>query len=364
MRWFKGVRRVAMAGLAAACAICSVRIAEARIPLKDICHVKGQEENTLQGLGIVVGLKGTGDSPGSAPSVRALAQAIQLLGTPAGKRGSPDLKDDIKNVALVLVTATVPAAGARQGDKLDCTVSSIGGAKSLAGGQLFITALQGPRVDNERVYAFAQGEIHLDDERTPTSGKVFNGCRMEADFFNPFIKDGKITLVLDRNHADFQLAQDVAELINGQLGFQTRTGEMARALNQENIEVIIPAQYRERPVSFVSQVLSLPMLEPQTVSRVVINERAGSIVIDGDMEIGAAVISHKNMVIETTGGDTGNGGAPVSHFVPIDTGSNPPPKLKALVQTLNTLKVPNADVIEIIKGLYRSGKLHGELIIE
>ena len=64
---------------------------------------------------------------------------------------------------------------------------------------------------------------------------------MEADFFNPFIKDGKITLVLEKNHADFQLAQDVAELINSQLGFQTRSGEMARALNQQNIEVIIPA---------------------------------------------------------------------------------------------------------------------------
>ncbi|HEX3998926.1 MAG TPA: flagellar basal body P-ring protein FlgI [Pirellulales bacterium] len=338
-----------------------VRTAEARIPLKDICHVKGQEENTLQGLGIVVGLKGTGDSPGSAPSVRALAQAIQLLGTPAGKRGSPELKDDIKNVALVLVTATVPAAGARQGDKLDCTVASIGGAKSLAGGQLFITALQGPRVENDRVYAFAQGEIHLDDPKVPTTGKVFNGCRVEADFFNPFIKDGKITLVLERNHADFQLAQDIAELINSQLGFQTRSGEMARAMNQENIEVIVPAQYRDRPVSFVSQVLSLPMLEPQSVARVVINERAGSIVISGEIEIGTVVITHKNMVIDTSGQGTGG---PASHFVPLDTSSNPPPKLKALVETLNTLKVPPEDVIEIIKGLDRNGKLHGELIIE
>ena len=339
-----------------------IRTAEARIPLKDICHVKGQEENTLQGLGLVVGLKGTGDSPGSAASIRSLAQAIQLMGTPVGKRGQLDLKDDIKNVALVVVTATVPGAGARQGDLLDCTVSSIGGAKSLAGGQLFITALQGPRVDNERVYAFAQGEIHLDDPKMTTSAKVFKGCRMEADFFNPFIKDGKITLVLEKNHADFQLAQDIAELINNQLGFQTRSGEMARALNQENIEVIIPAQYRERPVSFVSQVLSLPMLEPQAVARVVINERAGSIVIGGDMEIGAVVITHKNMVIDTGSGQTG--GAPVSHFVPLDTSSNPPPKLKALVETLNTLKVPTEDVIEIIKGLDRNGKLHGELIIE
>jgi flagellar P-ring protein precursor FlgI len=115
-------------------------------------------------------------------------------------------------------------------------------------------------------------------------------------------------------------------------------------------------------VSFVAQLLSLPMLEPQAVARVVINERAGSIVISGDMEIGAVIITHKNMVIDTGSGQ--GTGAPSSHFVPLDTGSNPPPKLEALVKTLNTLKVPNEDVIEIIKGLDRTGKLHGELIIE
>lgn len=358
---FKRVFNRRLFALAAAAAICGSP-AHAAITLKNICHVKGQEENTLQGMGLVVGLKGTGDSAGSLPSVRALAQAIQLLGTPVGKRGQLDLKDDIKNVALVLVTATVPAAGARQGDKLDCTVSSIGGAKSLAGGQLFITALQGPRVDNDRVYAFAQGEIHLDDPKLPTSGKVFNGCRMEADFFNPFIKDGKITLVLERNHADFEVAQSVAEAINDDPGLHGPTGGRARALNQENIEVLIPPEYRDNPVSFVAQVLSLRMLESQPVSRVVINERAGSIVISGDIEIGAVVITHKNMVIDTGNGQTTGG--PAGHFVPVDTSANPPAKLKALVETLNTLKVPTEDVIEIIKGLDRNGKLHGDLIIE
>ena len=85
------------------------------------------------------------------------------------------------------------------------------------------------------------------------------------------------------------------------------------------------------------------MLEPQAVARVVINERAGSIVISGDMEIGAVVITHKNMVIDTWADRaSSSGGPPTSHFVPLDTSSNPPPKLKALVETLNTLKVPDA----------------------
>src|SRR5258708_29477930 len=90
--------------------------ANARTLLKNICRVKGQEENTLVGQGIVVGLKGTGDNANSIPTVRALARIIQLMGTPTGKRGPLELKEDIKNVALVTVTATRPAAGARQGD--------------------------------------------------------------------------------------------------------------------------------------------------------------------------------------------------------------------------------------------------------
>jgi flagellar P-ring protein precursor FlgI len=336
--------------------------AHARTLLKNICHVKGQEENTLQGLGLVVGLKGTGDSSNSTPTVRSLARAIQLMGTPVGKRGPLELKEDIKNVALVMVTATVPAGGARQGDTLDCVVSSIGGAKSLAGGQLFITAMQGPQIESERVYGFSQGAIHLDnDKESPTSGKVFKGCRLEEDFFNPYVKDGKITLVLNRNKVDFQVAQDVAELINGQLGFQRNSGDMARAMDQGNIEVIIPSQYRDKPVLFVSQVLSLPMLDPQTEARVVINEKAKTVVIDGNVEIGAVVVSHNDMQVEI---GTGNSGLSTSRFVPLETSPAPTPKLKNLVDTLSALKVPTADVIEIIKQIDRSGKLHATLIIE
>ncbi len=334
---------------------------EARTLLKNICRVKGQEENTLQGLGLVVGLKGTGDGGNFLPTIRSLATAMQLMGSPIGKGGAAELKD-AKNVALVMVTVTVPAAGGRQGDLLDCTVSSIGGAKSLAGGTLMMTPLQGPHVNSDRVYGFAQGPINLNDPKLPTSGRVFRGCRLEEDFFNAFTKDGKLTLVLNKNYSDFQVAQDVADLVNSQLSFQTSSGNLARALNQLNIEVQVPAQYRSDPVSFVSQVLSLPIPEPQTEARVVINPRAGSIVIGGDVEIGAVVVTHKNMVIETADSTT----PPPPGFVPLET--NPQPqstaKLKALVSALNAVKVPTEDIIEIIKGLERDGKLRGVLVIE
>jgi flagellar basal body P-ring protein FlgI len=105
-------------------------------------------------------------------------------------------------------------------------------------------------------------------------------------------------------------------------------------------------------------VLNLPILEPQTAPRVVINERAGSIVISGDVEIGAAVVSHKNIVVET--GNIGN----AKPFVPVNSADPNAPKLKALVETLNALHVATPDVIEIIKGLDRNGRLHAQLIIE
>jgi flagellar P-ring protein FlgI len=330
----------------------------ARTILKSICRLKGQEENTLQGLGIVVGLKGTGDGASFLPTLRSLEKVMKVMGEPLGRKSLDEIKDT-KNVALVAVTAVIPATGARQGDKIDCVVSSIGSAKSLSGGRLFLTALIGPDRNNPRIYAFAEGPITLDDPGITNNGKVFEGCRLEEDFFNAFIKDRKITLVLEKNHADFQVAQDIADLINkSPLSLQAGSVMLARAANQMNIEVFIPPQYGEDPVSFVSQVLSLPILEPQTPPRVVINERAGSIVISGDVEIGAAVVSHKNIVVETVAPGAAR------PFVPVDSADPNAPKLKSLVETLNALHVATPDVIEIIKGLDRNGRLHAQVIIE
>ncbi len=334
------------------------RTTEARTLLKSICRLKGQEENTIQGLGLIIGLGGTGDGGSFLPTIRGLATMLQKMNNPIGEKGPLELKD-AKNVALVMVTATIPAAGARQGDILECTVSSIGAAKSLEKGILLTTPLLGPQLGDQRVYAFAQGPIQLDDPKIKTTAKIYRGCRLEEDFSNPFIKDGKITLVLNKNHADFQVSQDVAELIESQLSFQSKDGRLARALDQVNIEVSIPPQYKDDVVAFVSQVMSLPMLEPQTGSRVVINERSGSIVISGDVEIGAVAVTHRNMVIETAGEPPkGN------RFVPVDTATKPTAKLKNLVEALNALKVPAEDIIVIIKGIERDGKLHGTLIVE
>jgi flagellar P-ring protein precursor FlgI len=330
----------------------------ARLTLKSICRIKGQEENTIQGLGVVVGLKGSGDNASYLPTIRSVGKILSIMGNPQGSAGLAELKDT-KNVALVTVTVTIPAAGARQGDKIDCMVSSIGSAKSLAGGRLFLTPLIGPDPRHPRVYAFAEGPVTLENLEMPNTGRIHEGCRLEEEFFNAFTKDNRFTLVLEKFHADFQVAQDIADLINSQMGKQVSNyAPIAHAFNQENIVVEIPAQYRDDPVSFISQVLALPIMEPRTVPRVVINERAKTIVISGDVEIGSVAVTHKDMMIET------GGPPPSGTFVGLDAIDPGSPKLRALVDVLNAVHANKEDMIEIIKELDRTGKLHAPLIIE
>jgi flagellar P-ring protein precursor FlgI len=338
-------------------------VAHAELRIRDVCRIKGQEENTLHGLGLVVGLKGTGDA-NAATTMRSLARMMELMGTRVAQKDGAFLLAEIKdakNVALVFVTATVPAAGGRQGDVLNCTVSNAMNAKSLAGGYLLTTALLGPRPGSDRVYAFASGPIDLPDALQPVSGKVHNGCRLEEDFHNVYVHDGKITLVLDKNHASFQTAQDIADVIKNQPDFRDGSSaeEIAAAKDQVNVEVKIPQKYAADPVLFVSLVLNQRLFNTDNEARVVINERGGAIVIGANVEIGAVAVTHKNLTIEVAPGVTAN------EFVPLDPGANKETtKLQALVEALNAVKVPTADIIEIIKGLERNGQLYGKLIVE
>jgi flagellar P-ring protein precursor FlgI len=330
----------------------------ARTFLRNICRVKGQEENVLRGLGLVVGLNGTGEA-NDAQTMRALARALEVMGNPIPQMGLPgqgslDELKKIKNVTLVWVTATVPGTGARRGDMLDCNVSAING-KSLAGGRLVSTALKGPNIEDDRVYALAEGSIHLDNITQPLVGTIHNGCQMEADVFTPYVENGRITLVLERNHANFQTASDIAGIIR-QTYFQQNPDDV-QAVNASNIEMKVPEIYKKDPVDFISSLLDMQSYTPEPEARVVINERTGSIVISGDVQIGDVVVSHKNIVVDAT--------LQVPPFTALDSEEGgDSAKLTALVDALNALKVPNADAIDIIKNIERSGKLHGRLIIE
>lgn len=342
--------------------------APASTRLKNICRIKGQEENVLRGMGLVVGLNGTGEA-NDPMTMRAIARAMEIMGnptlnrtdaylSPSGQSGLNELQK-VKNVSLVMVTATVPATGARRGDRLECYVSGLNG-KSLAGGRLAFAALQGPNTQDSRVYALCQGQVTLDDPSQPMVGVVHGGCQMEADIFTPFVREGLITLVLDKNHANFQTSAEIAQQIyermaNYEFSDSRNIADMVRAIDAANIVIRIPATWRRDPVGFASHILETPITEPEPEARVVINPRAGTIVISGEVEIGDVIVSHNNVVVEAGAAQT---------FTSIDIDESSTPKLEQLVTQLNSLKVPNSDVIEIIRGIERNGKLHGRLIIE
>jgi flagellar P-ring protein precursor FlgI len=366
--------------------------AASQTKLRSFCRVKGQEQNTLTALGLVTGLKGTGDGGNFMPTIRSLGMAMQYLGSQVGSGGINELKD-VKNVAIVTVTASVPAAGAREGDRIDCVVTSIGSAKSLAGGRLFLTSMMGPIPDPKgAVYAVAEGPVTIEDAEIPTVGRIHAGCQMVEDFFNPYVEDGKITLVLKESFADWVVIQEMVGLINdselidsgGSSSGLIRPGSIrsgrgrsepvfqgnsvrpsrvstvpaARAIDQLNIEIEVPSQYLSDPVLFLSEIMDLDVLEPRTGAKIVINEKSGVIVCSADVEIGAVAVTHKNIVTVEAGENLIGGG-----FVPVATDDPQHPKLKALIDALKAVKVPNDDIIDIIKGIEANGRLYGQLII-
>lgn len=340
--------------------------------LGDLCRLKGQEDNTLQGLGLVVGLRGTGDGD-AAPTARALARMMQLMGGQVGMdaTGRLNIEDvkDAKNVALVFVTARVPGVGAQQGDQLDVTINAIN-AKSLDGGYLMLTPLLGPRADNPTVYALAQGQLNVSPDGPPTSARIQEGCKMESTIKASFHVDGKITLILDRDFATFDTTQRIEDEINnlsaltfgdleGDSATPSQRRTQAQAIDQLHVEVTIPELYRDNPIKFISFLLNIPIQLSNHSTRVVINERDGVVVIGEDVEIAPVLVTHRNLRIEAGGART------------IETvtalGQEPQTvnaKLKALADALNALDVPTDDLIAIIKTLKRKGDLYGEVVFE
>lgn len=361
-----------LAALAVCCSLATSSQAETR--LRNICRLKGQEENVLRGLGLVVGLNGTGEA-GDRSTMAAIARAMELLGSPVGNNGlldntAIDELKKIKNASLVIVTATVPATGARRGEKLDCTVSALNG-KSLLGGQLTFAALQGPNPQDRQVYALCSGAVNVEDIDVPTVGRIHSGCQMEQDVRTPFYleRDGAkyITLVLDRSHASFHAAANIAERIRedygGYYGSQTIPAESSlakadyfvRAIDATNVEVRIPAAYLDEPVQFAYELLEKVISEEDAEARVVINRRTKTVVISGDVRIGDVIVVHNNIVVEA--GTTAD-------FTALRESDSANPSLDRLVQQLSALKVSEEDVMEIIQRIYVAGKLHGKLIVE
>jgi flagellar P-ring protein precursor FlgI len=364
---------LALATLLAVAGLLATAAEAGGVTIGDITRVEGQRINKLNGLGLVVGLSGTGDGGEYVLAMRPLAALLQRMGDPAVSE--KEFKGT-KNVAIVTVTATIPASGVRKGDRLDIQVQSIGAAKSLKGGRLVMTPLQGPQ-KNSVVYALAEGPIRI--EQGLTSGVVDGGAVMEEEVLTDFVENHKFRLVIAEPFAGFATAAEIAQVIN-ERNIYTVGHEIAKALDARTVEVAVPDFQQANPVPFLGDVQKLSLRNPpETAARVEINERTGTIVITGNVEMSPAVISHPMLNVSTlstssatavvpggasaAGATTGTGPAMTDGpFVKIDPSGQGGVRLQDLVNAMNVLKVPAADQIAIIKLLSKSGRIHAEVI--
>jgi flagellar P-ring protein precursor FlgI len=330
----------------------------------DVTHLQGRRQNQLVGYGLVIGLPGTGDGGKYIASILQLQAMLQKFDIPV----PPNALIDTKNVAIVMLEATIPENGVREGDRIDVRVNSTGAAKSLGGGYLVATPLQGPGLD--RVFAFANGPVRLPDPKVKTSGIVVQGATMEADVIHNYIsEDWEITLVIEDVHASHALASVIAQVINENASEVGQIRKLAAALGPKNVAVIIPEEERSNPADFIARIESTELLMPNGEARIVINRQTSTIAIGEGVEIGPAVISHKGMSIMTTQPPpeaTVEQPIVKEQFAaaieaPKRGAGNA--KLRELVDALNQLNVPSNEIIEIVENLHRLGKINAKLVI-
>lgn len=395
-------------GLAVAAVAATAAPARA-VKVGDVARFQGEFPNKLMGMGLVVGLPGTGDGGTYMPVIRPLANLLSRMANPVRLE---ELKD-AKNAAVVMVEATLPANGVREGDRVDVQVSSLGAAKSLAGGRLLLTPLLAAaalsaRTDAEgsapEILAFASGPLTVTDPKSATSGVVRNGATIEASILHRYLAVGReleqyrrdalrggpasasllewirpddsyVTLVIDPTHASWAMANVIAQMIcdtvaDPDVRRADRDADdlIAMATDRNNVLVRVPPAMRRNLVSFLARIETLELLVPESEARVIVNRKAGSVILTGDVEISPVTITYKGMTIQTvTPPPKPTPDAPLvetQQFAALDPGAQGGAKLKDLVAALNSLKLPPADRVHIIEELHRLGKLHARLIVE
>lgn len=238
-----------------------------RLTIGDICEVKHYEVDALQGFGLVLDLEdlaGEQESTSTAGETTAasavrLTELLTLLNAPVAEGDvAPAVPEQFRaanQVKLVAVTAVIPPEGLKQGDRIDCEVRALGG-RGAQNGYLLLTQLSPPGPRKEGPAALAAGPIVAQSTVRSGPSKVSGGCLAMADISDEFVKDEKITLILDEEHAEFPVAQDVVNLINTEMGIAANQ-PLAKAPNRYNVEVTVPAEFAEDPVAFVTLVLRL-----------------------------------------------------------------------------------------------------------
>ena len=331
--------------------------------IRNIVTLKGSEESVISGIGVVVGLNGTGDGEFGPAHKAVLAAVTRNLDATA----TPQNFTDADSIALVHVSAVVPAQGVRQGvDQLDVTVATINDAQSLKGGVLLDAVLFAPG-KNGRDYAVAAGNVILEDEEHPTRAKVVRGAHMVRDVPSMNLDQfNQITLVIQKNKASWQLANFIAETINGVMIGEDED-PIAHAVDQKNVIVKVPDQALPNLSSFITQIMGTP-IDSEIASggaRVIINEAEGTIAMTQDVELSPVMISHKGMTIQILDPepvpDPNNPQVRNVSFVALDPDNRAGAGLRQLEQAFNILNVPAEDRIAIVKMLHDLGVLHAKL---
>jgi flagellar P-ring protein precursor FlgI len=333
----------------AACALGPSQAWSARI--KDIATVKGVRENILIGYGIVVGLKGTGDS-----STEVTGQSLGRLFGKLGLDVQNNAAVKSKNAAAVIVTAKLPPF-ARVGNQIDVTVSSIGDATSLEGGVLLVTPL---RAGDQNIYAVAQGAVSIgsvadgSSKTFPTVARVIAGATVERDVDINFASKKNFRLAL--HNVDFTTAARVAATINNELG-----GKFASARDSGTIDVVVPYNYQGNSVELLATLENMNV-NVESRARVVLNERTGTVVMGERVGILPVAIAHGDLAIEVKDGAAGAGGAKSGkspRVFELKSSAN----VSDLVKALNALGVQPKDLTAIFQSLKQIGALQADVEI-
>lgn len=366
------------AALAAALLTCPAAPVLAQdVPLKGLGRFDGWRENALIGYGLVTGLAGSGDTRRNTVTRQALRNVLSRLGTVI-------TEDQIssRNVAVVIVTAKLPAS-ANVGDRIDAVVSSIGDARSLAGGTLLMTPLLGPE---GQPFALAQGSIitgghsfesdlNSSQRNYPTSAVLQGGATVERPVDAQILRaGGELAFLL--NDPNFGTAQRIANGINARFGAGSATVK-----NADEVRI----RFAGDPAQFANYVAELESvaIQPERPPRIVINERTGTVVAGGDVMISSVVISQGDIKVTVTADRYASQPEFLSGFAS---------DVRSLVVTNTKLDVeqgagdavvsfPNTTVADLVQGLYRArvntrrtisilqamkaaGALHAELIVQ
>lgn len=341
--------------------------------LKDIADIEGVRGNQLWGYGIVVGLNGTGDGRSVDFTRKSLSNLLERTGIRVNEQ---EVK--VKNVASVLVTATLPSFS-RPGSRIDVTLSSLGDAKSLQGGTLLFSPLRGA---DGNVYAVAQGPIVVGGfsvagggdaaiKNHPTVGIINSGATVERSIPFDLFQSQRIRIVLRRS--DFTTVTRVVDTINRFMG-----EPLALALDGASIEVPLLGELARDPVGLLAGLEQLEISEDNG-AKVVVNERSGTIIIGEQVKLEKVALAHGNLSI-TIRSETqvsqpaplqGGGQTAVVENTDVTVGEEVKRlremggevTLAELVKALNSLGATPRDLISIFAALKEAGALQAELKI-